>query len=90
MKIVDIVTNALVGELEQGNIPGFIPYVATPEEEAVLKELDQEGRQRYLKIEDAFHARAAHDCDQYFRAGFAAGLRLAAETFGGVAAIPKK
>jgi hypothetical protein len=85
MKIVDIITNALTDELGCGNIPGFVAYVPSPENEAVLKELEQEDKQRYLKVEAAFRSETSHECNQHFRAGFAAGLQLAAETFNGLA-----
>lgn len=85
MKIGDIVTKALTEKLEHGEIPGFVAYVPSPEDKAVIEELEQENRQRYLKIEAAFNSRLAHECDQYFRIGFAAGLQLAAETFNGLA-----
>ncbi len=85
MKIVDIVTKVLTDELEQGKIPGFVAYVPSPEDKAVIEELKQEDKKRYLKIESAFNLQSAHECDQYFRAGFAAGLQLAAETFNGLA-----
>lgn len=85
MKIIDIITPALADEFNCGNLAGIEPYVPTAEDVAVLKALEEEDKGRYLAIEAAFSAEAGHFQDQYFRVGFAAGLRLAAETFNGLA-----
>lgn len=85
MKIIDIVADELSYLVAKGDIPGVTGYEDKPEDAAVLNALKEEDKKRYMAIESAFNARAGHYEDQFFKAGLALGLQLAAETFNGLA-----
>ncbi len=84
MKVVDVIADRLCGELAEGSLPGIALYEDLPEHRAALDGFARENPQQFRDIEAAYTARQAFSENQFFRAGLAMGLQLAAETFSGL------